>query len=145
MRKLGLVRAWDLHYSAGVQSVSRNEGEHETMGPLPMGTHRFIFLQLGGDGESSDCDEADNQASWQPGPWTLDRSPAVIRMQTDAGPRPGHCSQTRYFVLTILNLERNPSSSVEVFSALLPVTAEVPGSNLFNRAPSRHLALAIPA
>ena len=34
--KLGLVRAWDLHYSAGVQSVSRNEGEHETMGPLPM-------------------------------------------------------------------------------------------------------------
>ena len=51
-------------------------------------------------------------------------------MQTDAGPRPAHCSQTRYFVLTILNVERNPSSSVEVFSGWLPVTAEVPGSNL---------------
>ena len=33
------------------------------MGPLPMlgGGHRFIFLQLGGDGESSDCDEADTR------------------------------------------------------------------------------------
>ena len=60
VRKLGLVRAQDLHYSPGVQSVSRNEGEHETMGPLPMVRgHRFIFLQLAGDGESSDCDEAD--------------------------------------------------------------------------------------
>ena len=60
MRKLGLVRAQDLHYSAGVQSVSRNEAEHETRGPLPMVRgHRFIFLQLAGDGESSDCDEAD--------------------------------------------------------------------------------------
>ena len=62
MRKLGLVRAQDLHYSAGVQSVSRNEGEHETRGPLPMVRgHRFIFLQLAGDGESSDCDEADTR------------------------------------------------------------------------------------
>ena len=53
--------------------MSRNEGEHETMGPLPMlgGGHRFIFLQLGGDGESSDCDEADTRiiGSLDPGPW----------------------------------------------------------------------------
>ena len=99
------------------------------MGPLPMlgGGHRFIFLQLGGDGESSDCDEADTRIIG-----SLDHG-LVIRMQTDAGPRLSHCSQTGYFVLTILNVERNPSSSVEVFSALLPVTAEVPGSNLFNR------------